>query len=74
MSVSSESPPHLSIAGIHPANGDIGGVEEIGREAGGAEDAWQFRAIMQRCANRFVSAASKVGVALRDKKLAASCA
>ena len=48
VSISRKAAPHLCPTREHSADGDIGRIEEIGREAGVAENARQLRAIMQR--------------------------
>ena len=71
-SIPREATPYLRPARKHSADREIWGIKKIGREARGAEDPRQFRAVMQRRSDGAVPATGVVGFAPRNEELAAT--
>ena len=64
--------PYLPSAPIHPAAGQIGRVEQIGRAARPPEGAWQHEPVVPRAPDRGVTAGPLIGVTSHRHELAAA--
>ena len=72
MGIAGQSPPNLSLAGVHPTGGNARGVEKVSAKTGGAKSPWQMQTVVQRGAKRAMTSGGAVRTEPDQEELTAA--